>query len=517
VTVDRQGNIIVAGATQGALPGQTLGGDWDAYLKKLSPAGAELWTHQFTNSVSVGVLAVTVDGTGNIIAVGHTVGPLPGQTGAGVDDAYVRKLSPAGMELWTQQFGSPAGEWAFGVAVDASGNIIVVGATDGAFPGQTNAGYEDAWVRKLSPAGAELWTRQFGSPRPEGASGVAVDGAGSIIVAGYTDGTMPGQSKAGGRDVLVRKFSAAGVELWTRQFGSPNPDEALAVAVDGAGNIIVAGSTVVPDYSAPENVLEFGMLPGETPPGHSDAFVWKLSPAGVELWASQFGSPRSDEALAVAVDGTGSIIVAGVVGSGYDALDDVLPGQTAAGGADAFVRKLSPAGVELWTSQFGSSFDDRALGVAVDGIGDIIAVGYTEGALPGQTAAGAGDAFVRKFSAAGVELWTSQFGSSAADGASGVAVDGTGSVIAAGDTFGALPGQTSAAGDDAFVRKFSAAGVELWTSQFGSAAWVAASGVAVDGAGFAIAVGGTNGALPGQTNLGSWDAFVVRLSQPLAP
>jgi hypothetical protein len=436
------------------------------------------------------------------------------------------RQTPPGAELastsvpgatWARQFGSSAADGASGVAVDGAGNIILMGATDGALPGQTQAGGRDAFVRKLGPAGAELWTRQFGSPGTEGASGVAVDGAGSIIVVGYTDGTMPGQTKAGGRDAVVRKFSAAGAELWTRQFGSPNPDEALAVAVDGAGNIIVVGRTVVPDYSAPENVTEFGMLPGETPPGHSDAFVRKLSPAGVELWASQFGSPTSDEALAVAVDGTGNIIVAGVVGSGYDALNDVLPGQTAAGGADAFVRKLSPAGVELWTSQFGSFFDDGALGVAVDGTGDIIAVGYTEGTLPGQTAAGAGDAFVRKFSAAGVELWTSQFGSSAADEALAVAVDGTGSVIAAGDTFGALPSQTSTAGDDAFVRKFSATGVELWTSQFGCPAWVGAWGVAVDGAGNAIAVGGTNGALPGQTNLGSWDAFVVRLSQPLAP
>lgn len=83
MAVDTEGNIIVAGALQGALPGQTRGGEWDAYMRKLSPAGTELWTRQFTNTVSVGVLAVAVDGTGNVIAAGHVQGALPGQTGAG--------------------------------------------------------------------------------------------------------------------------------------------------------------------------------------------------------------------------------------------------------------------------------------------------------------------------------------------------------------------------------------------------------------------------------------------------
>ena len=396
IAVDGSGNIIVGGATQGALPGQTLGGDWDAYMKKFSPAGTELWTVQFTNSVSVGVLALAVDGTGNIITVGHTVGPLPGQTGVGIDDAYVRKFTPAGVELWTHQFGSSIAEWAFGVAVDASENIIAVGATDGALPGQTSAGGEDAFVRKLSPAGTELWTLQFGSTDSDRATGVAVDASGNIIVAGRTqsaplewdpalegetipvagdtNGALPGQLPAGSSDAFVQKLSPAGAEIWTVRFGSPNFAEASGVAVDGTGNVIVVGHTL-------------GALPGQTRVGNDDAFVRKLSPAGVELWTRQFGSPFYAGALAVAVDGTGNIIVAGhTLGA--------LPGQTRAGLSDAFVRKLSPAGAEMWTIQFGSPAADAATGVAVDGSGNIIVAGETYGALPGQTQAGLGDTFV---------------------------------------------------------------------------------------------------------------------------
>lgn len=203
VAVDGSGNVVVAGATLGALPGQTNAGSWDIFARKCSPAGVELWVHQSGSSGSDGALATAVDASGNVILVGHTDGTLPGQTNAGYDDAFVWKLSPAGAELWTLQFGSSAPDWAFGVAVDASGNIILAGATDGTLPGQTSAGAWDAFVRKLSPAGAELWTLQFGTSTLDRATGVAVDGSGNILVIGNTDGTLPGQTRAGSWDAFV--------------------------------------------------------------------------------------------------------------------------------------------------------------------------------------------------------------------------------------------------------------------------------------------------------------------------
>jgi acetoin utilization deacetylase AcuC-like enzyme len=369
VAVDGEGNIILGGATQGALPGKTLGGHWDAYVQKYSPAGVEQWTLQFTNFNSVGVLAMAVDREGNIIVAGHVQGALPGETFAGgQDDAYVRKYTPDGTELWTHQFGSAGSEQAFGVVADASGNIIVVGGTYGALPGQTQVGDEDAFARMFSPAGVEMWTSQFGTSAGDRAIGVTVDGTGNILVAGRTEGALSGQPPTGSSDAFVREFSPAGDELWTRQFGSAAPDAANAVAADMSGNIIVVGYAM-------------GALPRQTLVGYNDAFVRKLSPAGVEMWTSQFGSPISAGAYAVAVDRDGNIIVAG------NTLAE-LPGQTLVGMDDVFVREFSPAGVEMWTSQFGSPAPDRAAGVAVDGAGDIFIVGDTNGALPGHTQLG---------------------------------------------------------------------------------------------------------------------------------
>src|SRR3989304_3425820 len=115
------------------------------------------------------------------------------------------------LPAYVRQFGSAYWDRANGVAVDRAGNIVVAGATLGGLPGNTQTGGAyDAFVRKLSPEGIELWTRQFGSSAADGALAVGGYGTGNIIVAGPTEATLPGQTSAGGEDAFVRKLSPEG-------------------------------------------------------------------------------------------------------------------------------------------------------------------------------------------------------------------------------------------------------------------------------------------------------------------
>src|SRR5262249_30765830 len=121
---------------------------------------------------------------------------------AGGQDAYVRKLDPHGTIVWTRQFGTSSDDQAGSVAVDGTGNVYVGRTTYETLAG-TNAKKDDAFLRKLDASGATLWTRQFGSAGSESVSAVAVDGSGNVHVAGTTYPT--GQSSG---DALVRKFDA---------------------------------------------------------------------------------------------------------------------------------------------------------------------------------------------------------------------------------------------------------------------------------------------------------------------
>ncbi|MBI4463481.1 MAG: hypothetical protein HY647_02145 [Acidobacteria bacterium] len=332
---------------------------------------------------------------------------------------------------WIRQFGSADTDWAVGVAVNATG-IYVGGFTNGTLPEQTSAspGFLDAFVRKHDNTGTEQWTRQFGSYGEELTTGVSVDATG-IYVVGFTNGTLPGEGRFGRIDAFVHKYDANGNVLWTRQFGTTASDAARGVASDTTG-VYVVGETE-------------GTFPGHTNSGGSDAFVRKYDANGNEQWTRQFGSPYHDVAHDVAVDPTGVY----VLGETYGA----LPGQTLTGLTDAFVRKYDESGNEQWTRQFGPARISDGQGVAVDATG-IYAVGDTESILPGQVSAGGIDAFVRKYDASGSEKWTLQFGSANDDAAAGVAVDANG-VYVVGITRGTLPGQTHSGGDDAFLLKLA--------------------------------------------------------------
>src|SRR5439155_18476571 len=122
-----------------------------------------------------------------------------------------------------------------------------------------------------------------------------------------------------------------------------------------------------------------------------------------------------DEALAVAANSSGLYV------EGYT--DHALPGQSSAGGTDAFGRKYDAAGAEAWTQQFGTAGNDVANALAGDPSG-VYVVGATDGTLPGQTNVGVGDAFVRRYDSSGTEVWTHQFGTSSDDGAVSVAIQG---------------------------------------------------------------------------------------------
>jgi hypothetical protein len=400
--------------------------------------------------------------------------------------------APAAVSIsWTAQFGTRYPDDANGLAMDRDGNLYVIGQTSGELPGQKALGMIDCFVRRVDPAGHEVWTRQFGTPERDLPKGVGLDDAGNVYVVGQTFGSLPGQASGGGWDAFVRKYSPAGEELWTRQFGGGGAESAAAVRVDHAGNAYVVGGTRA-------------ALPGQTNIGDWDAFLVKFDPAGRTVWSRQFGTVNEDYAMAVAVDAAGDPIVAGETAG-------LLAGAASAGGLDGFVRQYDPAGNVVWTRQFGSRGDDYAVSVAVGPTGAVLVAGTTLGTLPGQTTKGDTDAYVVAFSATGGDLWQSQFGTTGADDAEAVVFDATGHAFVAGRAGAALPGATSSGGSDAFLAGLGPTGDVLWAREFGGPADDYALGLAVGPAGFYLA-GGTTGALPGQTNLGQRDAFVVSLS-----
>ena len=123
------------------------------------------------------------------------------------------------------------------------------------------------------------------------------------------------------------------------------------------------------------------------------------------------------------------------------------------GFADAFVRRYDADGQETETRQFGTTDNDEARDLVLDGLGNMYVAGETLGVFPGQVGSGSADVYLRKYGVDGEEVGTIQLGTESADLASGVAVDGNGRVYLAGSTQGAFPGHANPGGVDAFIAR----------------------------------------------------------------
>ena len=255
---------------------------------------------------------------------------------------------------------------------DATG-IYVVGTTSGAFPGSARGGRaDDVFLRKYDPAGNELWTVQFGSSADDFGYANTVDATGMTVV-GFTNGSLAGNAR-GGYDAFVSRFDLDGTELWTKQFGTRGNDFGYGIDSDPTA-VYVSGETD-------------GRLKSQTPRGESDAFVRKFSTIdGHVEWTSQFGTPKGDQSLAVAVD-AGTAYVVGIT-------DGAFNGQASAGKSDAFVRAFDPDGMSTWTLQFGTKHRDDADWAIVDG-GTLAIVGLTAGEFPGEATSGGVDGFLAR-------------------------------------------------------------------------------------------------------------------------
>jgi hypothetical protein len=392
--------------------------------------------------------AIAVDGSGNIVVIGTTSssgwvsGGFDTTYNGGEWDAFVAKLSPSGVHLWSTYLGGSDYDRGWAIAVDGSDNIVVTGYTrssgwvSGGFDTTYNGGYWDAFVAKLSSSGAHLWSTYLGGISDDDGYGIAVDGSGNIVVTGTTSSTgwvsggFDTTYNGGDYDAFVAKLNPSGAHLWSTYLGGSRYDVGHWIAVDGSGNIMVSGSTT-----------SSGWVSGgfdTTHNGSNDAFVAKLSPQGEHLWSTYLGGTDSDLAFGIAVDGSGNIVVtgwtrsSGWVSGGFDTTYN-------GGDRDAFVVKLSTSGAHLWSTYLGGSDYDRCWGIAVDSSCKIIVTGTTRssGWVSGgfdTTYNGLDDAFVAKLSTSGAHLWSTYLGGSDVDYGWGIAVDGSGNIVVAGST-----------------------------------------------------------------------------------
>jgi hypothetical protein len=532
VAIDGSGNVYLGGSFQSAnltTPALTKIGAGDVLALKLDSSGNTTWTKNFGGSgANAYASSVAVDGSGNVyLGASFQSASLttPALSILGAGDALALKLDSSGNVTWAKNFGgSGVNAYAYGIAVDGSGNVYLAGDFQSASlttPVLTKIGTNDALALKLDSSGNTTWAKNFGGA---GASiysnGFAIDGSGNVYLGAYLQTaslTTPALTKIGIFDAISIKLDSSGTTTLAKNFGGYSP----------TGTIVINGVAKDPDSGAIFLVghttaarAQFGSF-SYIRTGTQDAFVVKLDALGTVLWVKNFGGAGSAAvyANAIALDSSGNVYLGGY----FSGANLTNPALTKIGTGDAFATKLDSSGTVVWAKNYGGA-GAMAYGqsIAVDSGGNVYLGGYLSFAsltTPVVTKIGTSDALAFKLDSGGNLTWVKNFGGSGATMTGrGIAVDGSGNVYLGGDFSGAnltTPALSLIGAQDSTTFKLDSSGTVTWAKNFGgSGATVTGRGIAVDGSGYVYLGGDLSGAnltTPALTAIGLADVLALKL------
>jgi hypothetical protein len=445
----------------------TVGCSEDSTGPGTPPAQPQAWQRKAGGGLSDLGLSIAIDGAGNVFAAGSFQGRATfGSTPLDADstDIYLAKYNASGTLVWVKQAGGTGTDTGWGLATDGMGNVVMTGyfRATANFGGTllTSAGGDDIFLAKYDTSGNVLWAYKAGGGSEDRARGVAVDGSGNVIVAGRFEGTATfGHTvltSAGGEDIVVAKYNSSGGFAWALSAGGTGDDRAWGVSVDAAGNIVVAGLY--------RGTADFdGTMINSA--GLADIFVAKYDASGNVLWVQTAGGMGEEKAQDVAVDRSANVLVTGGFEQSAFFGANML---TSNGGEDVFAAKYSSTGAVLWASSAGGTGLDEGISVATDGSDNVILTGiFDASATFGSdviTSAGSWDIFLAKYTPSGTVSWAQSAGGTLLDQGLDVTTDSSGNIIATGyfqntASFGSA-NLTSAGFEDIFILKAKPSGLE---------------------------------------------------------
>jgi hypothetical protein len=297
----------------------------------------------------------------------------------GSSNCLTVKYYPNGDTAWVRTY---AGGPPHGIATDDSGNVYAAGGFQAGFG-----------TIKYYPNGDTGWVRIFGQTGSSWAGALVVDDYGNI----YVTGTLYKYYNYNNYYFCTTiKYYSNGDTAWVRTYrysGNSN-DQGYAIGLDHNGNVYVTGQSS----------------------GYNN-FTIKYDPNGNQLWVERFsGAINCVCPLAQAVDSSGNVYVTAPSGS-YDNYDYAT-------------IKYYPNGDSAWLRRYHGPVNgnNMAEAIAADGIGNAYVSGYSPGSGTGI------DIATIKYYPDGDTAWVIRYNGpgNSSDGASAIAVDGSGNVYVTG-------------------------------------------------------------------------------------
>jgi len=381
---------------------------------------------------------VATDPSGNVYVAGSVA--TVASNGVTTAKIVVYKVDRTNQMVYRFMFGGSVYDSARGIAIDAKGDVFVVGSTSSPdFPlvhpliGYPQNTVSKGFISKIDPTGTQLLFSTFVGAE---ADAVTLDPAGNVYVTGGADPrNFPGTTSSFGNLIsafLLKLTNTADQVLLSKIIGPGATGLAIAVGSDGA--ITVAGSVGVDGFPVTPGAIQPTCNCTSTPTGDpfdlssstSSSFVARLSADGSKLlWATYLGGSgggwpgnSGDTVRALALTSDGGVVVAGLAQGGGipvtpGAFQTKFRAQPAGYGspANVFVTRLNSTGTALEFSTFlGGSILEQFSGMQLDTQENVWVTGTTFSSdfpsLPDGLATG--DEFVVQLAADGSRLLNTQ-------------------------------------------------------------------------------------------------------------
>ncbi len=377
MAVDPSGSIYIVGRTEStSIPFPTATSyqkDFgDIFLVKFNNDGACSWsTYYGTGNDKGQAYSVSTDALGNVYIAGSVEGPVNDINDSSIghdreynhadfaynSDAFLVKFNGAGTtRLWATYYGGYGDDIGYAAAVDDANNVYLGGYTisssddsdgDDDVVATVNGKREnrEGFLAKFSADGARQWGTYF----VDAPGSLTIAKQGDVVLGGTSDrlnlatpGAFQTERGGAGNDAFVAKISANGALLWASYFGGPADDKGFSTAVDGEGNVYIAGETLSTSGIAYNGIQN-------TKSSNADAFVAKFKATGDTIyWATYYGGIQNDFGRSIAKDVLG-VYLAGYTASTTLNKDGFQP-TYGGGSADAFLTKIGVT--EIATESF---------------------------------------------------------------------------------------------------------------------------------------------------------------------
>jgi hypothetical protein len=316
--VDSDGFLYVVGSAQGNVFG-THFGQSDIFLSKYAADGSEVWGRQFGTAGIEFANSIVLNRNNELIVGGVGFGQRYALLAYDLD----------GEGIWAKHPASSTGR-------GASVQQLALGTDGSIYTALLNGP-----LTKHRPDGEREWTNPVRVAQDVRISDVAVDRADNVFVAGYFNdlgrsflyafdadqSLLWSHHLMGGRQTVayspfddavylgghqtsavLQKFDNNGAQLWSREFG----DTAVIndIAVDGAGNVYVTGTTYG-DFASSSGGLQ-------------DIFVQKFDSEGTALWAWQYGGELDDSGRSLSLGPGGELYLTANVNGASSLSTNVL-------------------------------------------------------------------------------------------------------------------------------------------------------------------------------------------------